>query len=83
MAEFVHADGTVYYKGIEQPELKGSLEPTVIVVKEKISKTEKKKQEQSLLEEYHSLKKKLKSETKKTVKKKIEKRLNQISKLIK
>lgn len=83
MAEFVHADGTVYFKGIEQPELKGKLEPTVIAVKEKISKTEKKKQEQNLLEEYHALKKKLKSETKKTVKKKIEKRLNQISKLIK
>lgn len=83
MAEFVHQDGTVYHKGIEQPALKGSLEPTTITVKQKISKTEKKKQEQSLLEEYHSLKKKLKTEVKKTTKKKIEKRLNQISKLIK
>jgi len=83
MAEFVHADGTVYFKGVEQPELKGKRKPTKIVVKEKISKTEKKKQEQSLLEEYHALKKQLKAETRKTFKKKLEKRLAQIAKLIK
>ena len=83
MAEFVHADGTVYFKGIEQPELKGKRKATKIIVKEKISKTEKKKQEQSLLEEYYALKKQLKAETRKTFKKKIEKRLAQIAKLIK
>lgn len=83
MSEFVHADGSVYHKGVEQPDLKGKRKPTKIVVKEKISKIEKKKQEQSLLEELHSLKKKLKTETKKTARKKIEKRLTQITKLIK
>lgn len=83
MAEFVHVDGTVYYKGVEQPDLKGKRKPTKIEVKEKISKREKKLQEQSLLEEFHALKKQLKSETRKTFRKKIEKRLAQITKLIK
>jgi hypothetical protein len=32
--EFVHEDGTVYHKGVEQPNLKGTLAPT------KIEKTE-------------------------------------------
>lgn len=82
-ALFVHADGTVYHKGIEQPDLKGTLPATEIVVKQKMSKKDKKQQEQNLLEEYHALKKKLKTEKRKTTKKKIEKRLTQISKLLK
>lgn len=32
---FVHEDGRVYKKGIEQPELNGTLEPTKIEVKRK------------------------------------------------
>jgi len=30
MAQFVDKDGTVYHKGIEVPELKGTLEPTKV-----------------------------------------------------
>jgi hypothetical protein len=30
MAQFVDKDGTVYHKGIEVPELKGTLEPTTV-----------------------------------------------------
>ena len=30
MAEFVDSEGNVYFKGIEQPELKGSLSPTIL-----------------------------------------------------
>ena len=30
MAEFVDSEGNVYFKGVEQPELKGTLSPTII-----------------------------------------------------
>ena len=30
MSEFVDKDGNVYYRGIEQPKLKGTLKPTII-----------------------------------------------------
>ena len=82
MTEFVHADGTVYHKGVEQPELKGKLQPTVIVAKPKITKKEKQQQQQSLLEEYATIKKQLKKEKRKTVRKKLELRLNKLAKLI-
>jgi phage FluMu protein Com len=44
MKEYVHTDGTVYHKGIEQPELKDTLPVSVIEAKEekkKLSKQEK------------------------------------------
>lgn len=82
MKEFVHADGTVYHSGVEQPDLKGKKKATPIAEKVKTSKKEKAEQKQSLLEEYHSLKKKLKTEKRKTVKKKLELRLSKITKLI-
>ncbi len=44
MKEYVHTDGTVYHKGIEQPELKGTLPVTVItpkVKKKKLTEQEK------------------------------------------
>lgn len=82
MKEFVHLDGTVYHKGVEQPELKGKLKPTVIEVKPKATKKEKAEQKQSLIEEYAALKKKLKLEKRKTARKKIELRLSKIAKLI-
>lgn len=82
MNEFVHADGTVYHKGVEQPELKGKKEPTEIVIKPKLSKKQKEEQRLSLVDEYAVLKKKLKTEKRKTIRKKIELRLNKISKLI-
>ena len=42
MKEFVHKDGTVFHKGIEQPKLKGTLEPTEPrPEKKKLSKSEK------------------------------------------
>jgi hypothetical protein len=82
MNEFVHADGTVYHKGVEQPELKGKLKPTEIAIKPKLSKKQKEEQKLSLIEEYALLKKKLKAEKRKSVRKKIELRLSKISKLI-
>ena len=42
MKEFVHSDGTVYHKGVEQPQLKGTLPPTPKPEpKKKLSKQEK------------------------------------------
>ena len=43
MAVFVDKDGTVYNKGKESPELKGTLEPTEIIKKKRLSKKEKEK----------------------------------------
>lgn len=82
MKEFVHQDGTVYFRGIEQPDLKGKKEPTPIIEKPRISKKQKQQEKMTLIEEYTTLKKKLKLEKKKTARKKIEARLNKISKLI-
>jgi len=63
MKEFVHVDGTVYHFGIEQPELKGTLEPTDIVAikkkqkedrieKKKLKEERAKKKEERLLKQY-------------------------------
>ena len=42
MKEFVHEDGRVFHKGVEQPKLKGTLSPTPkIVSKNKLTKKEK------------------------------------------
>lgn len=43
MKEFVDKDGTVYHRGVEQPKLKGTLEPTKVEKKEtvKLSKAQK------------------------------------------
>ena len=41
MKEFVHVDGTVYHRGVEQPNLKGKKKPTEIVVKPKLTKKQK------------------------------------------
>ena len=68
MKQFVHKDGTVYFKGIEQQNLKGKLTPTVIEPKEpkkKISKQEKDELIRSLGKEITTLKSKLMFETKK------------------
>ena len=68
MKQFVAKDGTVYFKGIEQQNLKGKLTPTVIEPKEpkkKISKQEKDELIRSLGKEITTLKSKLMFETKK------------------
>ena len=41
MAEFVDADGNVFYKGKEQPKLKGTLPPTKVKPKKKIKRRSK------------------------------------------
>lgn len=49
MKEFIDKDGNVYHRGIEQPKLKGTLNPTKIIKKsKKIHKTK----EQKLIDRY-------------------------------
>ncbi len=62
MNVYVHKDGTVYYKGTEQPELKGTLPITKkkTKTKKKITKFQKAEMRTKLLSEMHSLKKELK-----------------------
>jgi len=69
MAEFVDKDGNVFFKGKEQPKLKGKRKPTVIEKKEKISKNEKKALITSANIKVHKLKKELaKAKLKKDIK---------------
>ena len=80
MKEFVHGDGTVYHKGIEQPQLKGTLEPSVFTAKVKKTKAQKAQEKQDLMKQYAELKKLFKKESRKTELKKIESKLKKIQK---
>ncbi len=80
MKMFVHADGTVYFRGVEQPALKGQHEPTPIITKPKKSKAQKAQEKAELMSEYASLKKQLKKETRKTVIRKIESKMKRLQK---
>ena len=80
MKIFVHSDGTVYHKGIEQPDLKDQYDATVVVAKPKKTKQQKHEEKQNALVEYTKLKKELKSEKRKTFKKKIETKLKKLQK---
>jgi len=64
MKQFVHADGTVYNKGVEQPTLKGKLKPTEIVVKVKKSVKERQTEKFEAGVAVAKLKKELKKTTK-------------------
>jgi len=69
MKEYVHTDGTVYYKGIEQPELKGTMKPTGNLPKpekKKISKQEKENLKIKLGTEIQKLKASMFNESRKT-----------------
>jgi hypothetical protein len=63
MNEFVDKDGTVFHRGKEQPELKGTLPPTK-VTKAKV-KTKRRTQEQILLDRHDEKKQALKKAIKK------------------
>lgn len=85
MKEFVHADGNVFHKGVEQPDLKGTLPATQITPKApkvKKSKAQKAKEKADVAKQYADLKKQLQKETRKTVIKKIESQLKKLQKHI-
>ncbi len=69
MSEYIDKDGNVFHKGIEQPKLKGTLEPSVIEKKQKISKNERSAMITAANAKVHKLKKELsKAKLKKDIK---------------
>jgi len=82
MGEFVHVNGTVYHKGIEQPNLKGTLKPTEIKERPKDtrSKAQKAADKQDTLVEISKLKKAIKKESRVTYRRKLETQLKQLQK---
>jgi len=63
MKEFIDKDGNVYYRGKEQPKLKGTLKPTVIKPKPqkpKLTKGQKQRIKAEAFAKIHMLKKELK-----------------------
>lgn len=80
MKVFVYSDGTVYHRGVEQPELRGTLEPTIIEPKVKKSKAQKAQEKQQALAELQKLKIALKKETRKTYAKKLESQIKKLQK---
>lgn len=85
MNQFVHEDGTVYRKGEEQPDLKGTLPPTPIAVKEpkiKKSKAQKAQEKQEALAKLGKLKKELQKEARATYRKKLEIQIKKLQKLV-
>ena len=75
---FVHSDGTVYHNGVVQPELKGTLPPTVIEPVQKKSKHEKERERQAALVELQKLKKQLNKETRKTYAAKLKSKIKKL-----
>jgi len=64
MKEFVDAQGNVFYKGVEQPKLKGTLDPTKPKPeKKKLSKLEKSELRDKILEQIAMVRGKLKTAT--------------------
>lgn len=82
MKEFVHENGTVYHKGVEQPDLKGTLPPTPKkeTKKDTRSKAQKARDRQELLTQYNKLKKEIKKEKRVTYKRKLQTQLRKIEK---
>ena len=62
MNEFVDKDGTVFHRGVEQPDLKGTLKPTKVKPKKK---AKRRSQEQILLDRHDKKKQALKKAIKK------------------
>jgi hypothetical protein len=86
MKVYVHKDGTVYHKGKEQPELKGTLPPTKIEKKEpvkKLTKGQKEAKRNELLVEFNKLKKQYQKEKRKTYKAKIKTQMNRVQREMK
>ena len=80
MTTFVHQNGTVYHKGVEQPDLKDSHKPTEIKVVSKKDRLEKKQVREEALAQIGMLKNKLKKESKKSHAKKIQSQIKKLHK---
>jgi|TARA_Y100000034_G_C6815511_1_gene366860 hypothetical protein len=75
MNEYVDKEGNIFHKGVEQPDLKGTKEPTIIIKKPKLSKREKEELRQKLAKDVYDLKQKLKNARWKKDKKAIEREI--------
>ena len=82
MKVFVHENGTVYHKGVEQPDLKGTLPvtPKKETIKDTRTKAQKASDRQSLLVEIAKLKKDIKKEKRVTYRRKLESQLKNLTK---
>tara|TARA_B100001094_G_C18167066_1_gene792783 strand:- start:1259 stop:1726 length:468 start_codon:yes stop_codon:yes gene_type:complete len=86
MKEFVDKDGNVYHKGKEQPDLKGTLKPTVIKPKDskpKLTKSQKQRIKSDAFAEIHKLKKDLKKAKYKKDVRLINSKIKKLQKIIK
>lgn len=83
MKVYVHLDGTVYHKGKEQPELKGTLEPTSITEKKiRITKKQKEKYKWTAAAKIAILKKELKTLKWKKDQKRVLKEIKYFAKIV-
>ena len=82
MAVYVHTDGTVYHKGVEQPKLKGTLDPTTIEAKPKLNKHQKAKLKSEASARLFKLKKEYGKATSIRQKKKIRADINRQTKIV-
>ena len=82
MKVFVHENGTVYHKGVEQPKLKGTLPatPRKETKKDTRTKAQKQRDRQDLLVNISKLKKEIKKEKRVTYRRKLESKLKKLSK---
>lgn len=82
MKVFVHENGTVYHKGVEQPDLKGTLPatPRKETKKDTRTKSQKQRDRQDLLVSISRLKKEIKKEKRVTYRRKLESKLKKLSK---
>ena len=86
MKEFIDKDGNVFYKGKEQPDLKGTLPPTKPKPKSKkpkLSKAQKANLKRQAMITFHKLKKSLAKAKTKKAKKEIQREIRKIEKIIK
>jgi len=82
MKEFVDKDGNVYHRGKEQPKLKGTLKPTVIEKKNRLSKKEKQEYKNKAAVQVAKLKKELKGLRWKKDKKVVNQKIKNYSKVM-
>jgi len=82
MKQFVDKGGNVYHKGVEQPKLKGTLQPTEIKKKKRLSKKEKQKYIQDAAVAVLGLKKELKGLRWKKDKKIVQQQIKNYNKVI-
>tara|TARA_Y100000356_G_C11220730_1_gene268951 strand:- start:25 stop:528 length:504 start_codon:yes stop_codon:yes gene_type:complete len=83
MKEFVDKNGNVYFKGVEQPKLKGTKPPTVVEKKRRFTKQEKQEYMQKAAVEINKLKKELKGLRWKKDKKVVMQKIKNYSKILK